>query len=72
MDLRTLLLTENVGGWDLFLRALFGSVAVVALAMDLVPEGTVRGVVGFIAAACLFTSIMRHCTPYVLLDYSTK
>ncbi|MDP6627259.1 MAG: DUF2892 domain-containing protein [Methanopyri archaeon] len=72
MDLRTLLLTENVGGWDLFLRALLGSISVVALAMDLVPEGPARGVVGFFAAACLFTSITRHCTPYVLLDYSTK
>ncbi len=72
MDLEKVLLEENVGGWDLFLRAAIGSAGVIALSMNLIrlaePWNWVFGIVIF---AALFTAMTRHCTPYVLLGIST-
>ena len=70
MDLDKLLLEENVGGLDLWIRAVFGSAAIVVLAMDLV-SGLWAWIIGFIAFTGLFTSITRHCMPYALIGYST-
>lgn len=71
MKLRRLLLEENVGGFDLALRALLGTVAIIVLAMDLV-SGSFRWLVALIAFTGLYTSIMRHCSPYVPIGFSTK
>jgi len=62
---------ENVGGYDLLFRALLGSVAIVILAMDLIEPGLWKWVTALIAFSGLFTSITRHCTPYVLIGFST-
>jgi hypothetical protein len=72
MDLARLLLEENVGGWDLALRAFIGIAALLLLAMGLVPEGDIRWVVALVSLVCLYTAIMRHCTLYPLLGFSTK
>jgi hypothetical protein len=65
------LLTEvNVGGLDLAARSLLGTVAVIALALDLV-WGVWRWVVALVAFVGLYTSLTRHCTPYKLLGVST-
>lgn len=71
MDLKRLLLEENVGGFDLALRALLGTIAIIVLAMDLVAS-SLRWLVALIAFVGLYTSIMRHCSPYVLIGFSTK
>ena len=71
MKFKDLLLGENVGGWDLTLRALLGSTAVVILALDLM-TGVLKWVVALIALGGLYTSITRHCTPYVLLGINTS
>ncbi|WMW23284.1 DUF2892 domain-containing protein [Methanolobus mangrovi] len=71
MDMKELFLQENVGGLDLLLRALFGSIAITVLALDLVGSGIWRWVLALIAFAGLYTSIMRHCTLYNLISFST-
>jgi len=72
MNLEKLFTEENVGGWDLFLRALIGSAGTIALAMNLItltePWNWLAGLIIFIA---LFTSITRHCTPYGLIRMNT-
>jgi hypothetical protein len=72
MNLEKLLTEENVGGWDLFLRAVIGAVGIVALSMNLItlaePWNWLFGLIIFIA---LFTSITRHCTPYALIGMNT-
>jgi hypothetical protein len=70
MKLSKLLLEENVGGWDLFLRSFLGSLAVVALALGLLesPWHWVAALVGFVG---LFSGMTRHCTPYAVLGIST-
>ncbi len=70
MDIVELFTEKNVGGLDLFFRALFGTLAMVALAMDMA-EGNVRWVLAIIAFAGVFTSLTKHCTPYVLLGIDT-
>ncbi|MCC7576121.1 MAG: DUF2892 domain-containing protein [Methanomethylovorans sp.] len=71
MKLKDTLTRENVGGYDLLLRALLGSIAVVILAMDLVEPGLWKWVTALIAFTGLFTGMTRHCTPYVLMGFST-
>ncbi len=73
MDLEKLFIEENVGGWDLLLRAFIGSAGVVLWMLGLVrldaPWSWVYGLAVFV---CLFTSITRHCSPYGLIGLSTK
>ncbi|MDD4497304.1 MAG: DUF2892 domain-containing protein [Methanosarcinaceae archaeon] len=71
MDLKKLFTEKNVGGYDLTLRALLGSLAITALAMDLVETWPWNWVVGLVALVGLFTSITRHCSPYGLLGINT-
>ncbi|WP_094227684.1 YgaP family membrane protein [Methanolobus psychrotolerans] len=71
MDIKELFLQENVGGFDLLFRALFGSIAITVLALDLVDPGIWRWVLAIIAFAGLFSALMRHCTPYYLIGFST-
>ena len=71
MDLKKLFLEENVGGFDLILRALLGVLGITALAMNLVKSSPLKWIVAVIAFTGLFTSIIRHCTPYVILGINT-
>lgn len=71
MELKEALTQENVGGYDLLLRALVGSVAVIVLAMDLIEPGLWKWITALIAFVGLFTGITRHCTPYVFMGFST-
>jgi hypothetical protein len=71
MNLKKLFLEENVGGFDLFFRALFGILAIIALAAGLVKKSPWRWIIAAIAFVGLFSSIMRHCTPYSILGIST-
>jgi hypothetical protein len=72
MDMDTLFLQENVGGWDLFLRSAFGAAGIVALSMGLIkfpePWNQVFGLAVFVG---LFSGMTRHCTPYGVLGVST-
>ena len=65
------ILEENVGGYDLLIRSLAGTVSIIALAMDLV-GGSWRWMVALIAFVGIYTSLMRHCTFYTLIGLSTK
>ncbi len=71
MDLNKHLLEENVGGYDLLVRSIAGSLAIIALAMDWVtaPWSWVLAVIAFVG---LFSGMTRHCTPYSLFGFSTK
>ena len=71
MDPYKLFVEENVGGWDLFLRALLGSASIVVLALGWLSEpwNYVAALVAFVG---LFSGMTRHCTPYSLLGWSTK
>ncbi|ODV49780.1 hypothetical protein C7960_0625 [Methanohalophilus euhalobius] len=71
MTFKDILLEENVGGFDLFLRALIGSVATIALAMGLVETSPWNWLVALVALAGLFTAMIRHCTPYHYLGINT-
>lgn len=71
MDINELLFKENVGGFDLLFRSLFGTVAVIVLAMDLVAPGMWQWVLAIIALVGLFSSITRHCLPYSFIGFST-
>lgn len=71
MDFKKLFLEENVGGFDLILRATLGVLAIIALAMNLVKNRPLKWIVALIAFVGLFTSILRHCTPYAMLGIST-
>ncbi|HII02259.1 TPA: DUF2892 domain-containing protein [Methanosarcinaceae archaeon] len=71
MDLKKLLLEENVGGFDLMFRALLGVLGITALAMGLVKTFPWKWITALIAAVGLFTSITRHCSPYHLLGINT-
>jgi uncharacterized membrane protein len=72
MRLKELITQENVGGYDLLLRALIGSVAIVVLAMDLIEPGFWKWITALIAFVGLFTGMTRHCTPYVLIGFNTS
>jgi len=71
VNLKEALTQENVGGYDLLLRALIGSVAIVVLAMDLIEPGLWKWITALIAFVGLFTGMTRHCTPYLLIGFST-
>lgn len=71
MDIKKLFMEKNVGGYDLTLRALLGSLAITVLAMDLVESWPWNWVVALVAFVGLFTSITRHCSPYALLGINT-
>jgi len=71
MKLKDTLTRENVGGYDLLLRALLGSIAIVILAMDLMEPGLWKWITALVAFTGLFTGMTRHCTPYVLMGFST-
>ncbi|MCQ1534757.1 DUF2892 domain-containing protein [Methanosarcina sp. KYL-1] len=70
-NLKKLILEENVGGFDLLVRTALGVLAIIALAMNLVKSSPLKWVVAVIAFTGLFTSIMRHCSPYVILGINT-
>jgi hypothetical protein len=64
-------LEENVGGYDLLIRSIAGSLAIIALAMDMAapPWNWLLAVIAFVG---LFSGMTRHCTPYTLVGFSTK
>ena len=70
MDLWKVLLEENVGGFDLFLRAVLGSAAITALALYEMPVPW-NWLLALIAFVGLFSGMTRHCTPYSLVGFST-
>lgn len=71
MNLKKLLLEENVGGFDLLFRTIYGILAVLALATGIVRKSPGKWIVALIAFTGLYSSILRHCTPYVILGIST-
>lgn len=71
MNLKKLFLEENVGGFDLLLRTIYGTVAVLALATGTVRRSPWKWIVAMIAFTGLYSSILRHCTPYSILGIST-
>jgi predicted GTPase len=64
-------LEENVGGFDLLFRTAFGVIAIIALATGFVKTSLWKWVVSLIAFTGLYTSIMRHCSPYYILKINT-
>ncbi|MHB8102093.1 MAG: YgaP family membrane protein [Methanosarcina sp.] len=62
---------ENVGGFDLLFRTTFGVLAIIALETNLVKSSPLKWIVALIAFTGLFSSILRHCTPYYILGIST-
>ena len=71
MDTKKLLLEENVGGYDLWIRAAAGSAAIVALALGLATY-PLNWVLAIVAAIGLHSGMTRHCTPYAFIGFSTK
>jgi hypothetical protein len=71
MTLQTALLEENVGGYDLVLRAMIGSAVIVALAMDLIEVYPWNWIAAIVAFFSLFTAIIRHCSLYGFLGINT-
>ncbi|MBN2250618.1 MAG: DUF2892 domain-containing protein [Candidatus Altiarchaeota archaeon] len=72
MNLEKIFLEENVGGWDLFIRAAIGAAGTAAYSTGLVtatePWNWIITAVIFVT---LFSGMTRHCTPYALLGIST-
>jgi hypothetical protein len=64
-------LEENVGGFDLMFRTVYGILATLALATGVVKKSPWKWIVAGIAFAGLYSSILRHCTPYAILGIST-
>jgi hypothetical protein len=71
MHLKKLLLEENVGGFDLVFRTVYGVLAIIVLATGLVKTSPLKWIVALIAFTGLYSSILRHCTPYVILGINT-
>lgn len=71
MNLKKLLLEENVGGFDLLCRTIYGVLATLVLATGLVKRSRWKWIVALIAFMGLVSSILRHCTPYSILGIST-
>ncbi|AKB20129.1 MULTISPECIES: DUF2892 domain-containing protein [unclassified Methanosarcina] len=71
MELKKLFLEENVGGFDLILRTFLGVLGITALAMNLVKSSPLKWIVALVTFTGLFSSILRHCTPYVILRINT-
>ena len=70
-DFKKLILEENVGGFDLLFRTAFGVLAIIALATGFVKTSPWKWVVSLIAFTGLYTSILRHCTPYYIFKINT-
>jgi hypothetical protein len=68
---KKLILEENVGGFDLLFRTTFGTLATIALAMNLVKTSPWKWIFALIAFTGLFSSIVSHCTPYSIFGIST-
>lgn len=71
MNIKRLFLEQNVGGFDLVIRTILGVVATLALAMNLVKSSPLKWIVALIAFTGLYSSILRHCTPYTILGINT-
>ena len=71
VNLKEILLNENVGGFDLFIRALLGSVSITALALGILKDSKLKWLLAIIGLTGIFTSLTRHCTPYNLLGINT-
>ncbi|TGC11459.1 YgaP family membrane protein [Methanolobus halotolerans] len=71
MDLKEMLFKENVGGLDLYVRALLGSLAISALALGIMRQSKLKWLLALVGFTGIFTSLTRHCTPYTLLGIST-
>lgn len=71
VNLKEILLNENVGGLDLFIRALLGSFAITALAAGIMKQSKLKWLLAIIGFAGVFTSLTRHCTPYNFLGINT-
>ena len=71
MDFKKLFLEENVGGFDLLFRAMFGVLAIIALATGFVKTSSWKWFVTLIVFTGLFSSIMRHCTLYSIFKINT-
>ncbi len=71
MDLKKVLLEENVGGVDLAIRAIAGTLAVTTLSLGLIGPGIERWILTFIAIIGLYTAIMRHCSLYAFIGVNT-
>lgn len=71
VSLKQILLQENVGGLDLVLRAFLGSFALSALALGFAKNSKWKWILAIIGFTGIFSSITRHCTPYVLLGINT-
>jgi hypothetical protein len=72
VSLKELFFKENVGGLDLIMRALFGSLAISVLALGLAKQKKWKFILAIIGFTGIFTSVTRHCTPYVLLGINTS
>jgi Protein of unknown function (DUF2892) len=70
-DFKKLILEENVGGLDLLFRTAFGVLAIIALSTGFVKTSPWKWVVSLIAFTGLYTSIMRHCSPYYIFKINT-
>lgn len=70
-NLKKLFMEENVGGFDLLFRTVFGILAIIALAAGLVKRSPWKWIIAAIAFTGLFSSILKHCTPYSILGIST-
>ncbi|AKB49434.1 hypothetical protein MSBRW_0181 [Methanosarcina barkeri str. Wiesmoor] len=71
MNLQKLFLEENVGGFDLLLRTMCGVLSTLALSTGLVKKSPWKWIVAVMAFTGLFSSILRHCTPYSILGINT-
>ncbi|RPJ73280.1 MAG: DUF2892 domain-containing protein, partial [Alphaproteobacteria bacterium] len=58
-------------GFDLLSRTTYGVLATLALATGLVKRSPWKWIVAAIAFTGLYSSILRHCTPYAILGIST-
>jgi hypothetical protein len=70
-DLNKLFLEENVGGFDLLLRAGLGVLAILALAMDFTNTYPWNWGFALVAFVGLYSSILRHCIFYSFLGINT-
>jgi hypothetical protein len=66
-----LFLEENVGGFDLLFRTTFGVLEIIALATGFVKTSPWKWIVSLIAFTGLYTSILRHCSPYYIFKINT-
>jgi hypothetical protein len=71
MNFKEIFYQENVGGLDLALRAISGTLAITALALDLIRPGIWQWGIAFIAIVGIYTSIMHHCSLYPFIGVNT-